>query len=52
MVMYDVLAEYPSLMEKAENLASELDAAQSSMSSAQVKRYMNIMTKNIVIASI
>lgn len=40
-----VYADMESLMEKAEKLGSELDAAQSSMSSVQVKRYMNIMTK-------
>lgn len=41
----DALSEYPSLLEKAQELSNELSGAQGSMSSSQWSRYMRITNK-------
>lgn len=41
----DAMSEYTELMEKAEELSNKLSNAQSEMSAAQWKRYMNITQK-------
>lgn len=41
----DALAEYPSLMQKAQELSEKMEGAQSNMSESQWARYMKITNK-------